>query len=157
MIHDLIADLRVDEGWRPYVYDDATGKPIVRGSVVEGYPTIGYGFMVSHDRGGEMPKEIGEHWLVVAATLRWGQLVNLIPWIQDQPEDVQRALGNMAYQMGAGGVYGFENMLRSLQEGDRVAAAVHALDSVWHRENSPARARRVAAMIGGYSVWSGGN
>lgn len=39
----LISTLESDESFVPYVYDDATGEPITKGSVVQGFPTIGYG------------------------------------------------------------------------------------------------------------------
>jgi len=152
VIDELVEDLKSDEGWRPWVYDDETGEPISKGSTVHGYPTIGYGQMVDYSRGGGITKHIGEQMLIEAATLRWNQLVNLLPFVQHQPEEVQRALGNMAYQLGVGGVYGFKKMLQALRDGDRVAAAQHALDSKWANEQTPKRARRVAGLIGGYGV-----
>jgi len=36
-----------EEGFRSKVYDDATGKTIIKGSKVKGYPTIGYGHRLS--------------------------------------------------------------------------------------------------------------
>ncbi len=137
MIDELTEDLKSDEGWRPFAYQDHLG-----------FWTIGWGFLIDQRRGGEIPVPIAEAWLTYAATERWNQLVSRLPWLNEQPEDVQRALGNMAYQLGVGGVRRFKNMLKALKDGDREAAAVAALDSKWAKQ-TPKRARRVAALIHG--------
>ena len=59
----------------------------------------------------------------------------------------QRALVNMVYQMGTDGVMKFRRMVDSIMHDDWSSAYVHALDSKWAREDSPNRARRVAAML----------
>jgi hypothetical protein len=38
---EMVAELMRDEGTLLYVYDDATGLPIVAGMLVKGNPTIG--------------------------------------------------------------------------------------------------------------------
>ncbi len=137
MIDELLYDLKQDEGWKPYAYKDS-----------EGYWTIGYGFLIDEAKGGELPKEIGEAWLKLAAETRWNHLIREIPWITDQPDDVQRALGSMAYQMGVEGVLRFKNMLAALQENDRQKASEEALDSRWSKQ-TPNRAKRVSDLIRG--------
>ena len=137
MIDALIEDLKSDEGWRPSAYSDSLG-----------YLTIGYGFLIDERKGGELPVEIAEQWLVYAATQRWNALVNIYPWLIDQPEQVQRAVANMAYQLGVNGVGNFTKMLNALESGDRETAAIEALDSKWSTQ-TPERAERVANMIGG--------
>lgn len=59
----------------------------------------------------------------------------------------QRALVNMVFQMGAGGVMGFRKMVNAIYADDWVRAHNEALDSKWARSDSPARAKRVAKMI----------
>lgn len=140
MIDELVEDLKADEGWEPSVYKDHLG-----------YLSLGFGFLVDERRGGEIPLKIAEDWLVYAATERWNQLVNHHPWLQGQPEDVQRALGNMCYNLGVGGVSNFKNMLQALKDGDRNGAADEALDSRWATQ-VPERAKRVAALIRGENV-----
>jgi len=138
MIDDLIKDLKRDEGWRPSAYKDSLG-----------FLTIGYGFLIDDRKGGELPVDVAEHWLAYAVTRRWNALVSKIPWILEQPEDVQRAIGNMSYQLGVDGVLKFQHMLEALQDGDRARAADEALDSKWHTQ-TPQRAKRVASLIRGY-------
>ena len=135
----VLDQIKQDEGWRDHVYLDHLG-----------YKTIGYGFLVDERRGGGMPKEVGEFWLrfnvakiIQAIPKRW-------PAWKDQPEEVQDALINMAYQMGVSGLMGFKRMLAALERGERETAACEALDSRWANQ-TPERAWRVAAMIGGRS------
>lgn len=60
-------------------------------------------------------------------------------------------LVQMVFQMGAPSVSRFKNMLRALRRGDNQTAMAEALDSRWAKQ-TPARARRVAQMIGtGYA------
>ena len=137
MIDELTKDLKSDEGWRPFAYQDHLG-----------FWTLGYGFLIDQRRGGEIPKPIAEAWLTYAATQRWNQLLKRFPWLDQQPDDVCRALGNMAYQLGVGGVSKFKNMMKALEDGDRELAADAALDSTWATQ-TPGRAKRVAALIRG--------
>ncbi len=137
MIEELIADLKRDEGWRASAYKDHLG-----------FLTIGWGFLIDARRGGVLPEPIADAWLTHAASVRWNQLLNLHPWLQSQPDDIQRALGNMAYQLGVAGVGRFKNMLAALEANDRQAAAREALDSTWAHQ-TPERAKRVAILIRG--------
>src|SRR5690606_29536448 len=84
----LLSDLRRDEGWQESAYEDSLG-----------FLTIGYGFLIDARKGGYLPREIGDKWLEHAAGKRWNALVDRLPWLLSQPEPVQRALANMAYQL----------------------------------------------------------
>jgi lysozyme len=133
----LLADLRDDEGWRDSPYRDT-----------EGFLTIGYGFLIDERKAVKMPRAVGNLWLELVAQEKWADLLGRLPWLSTQPENVQRALANMAYQMGVEGVLGFRTMLAALQAGDRARAADAALDSKW-ADQTPVRAKRVAALIRG--------
>lgn len=137
MIKDVVADLKADEGFVPHVYDDHLG-----------YATLGYGFLVDKEKGGRIPAEVAEFWLLYEVEHRWGDLLDRLPWLEGQPEEVQRALLNMAYQMGINGVCNFRRMLAALKAGRRAEAAMEALNSTWARQ-TPGRARRVAGRIRG--------
>ena len=139
MIEHLIEDLKSDEGWRPFAYQDHLG-----------FWTIGFGFLIDERRGGELPLEIAEDWLIYAATKRWDELLLKLPWLIDQPGAVQRAVANMAYQLGVNGVGNFAKMLSALKSGDRQTAEREALNSKWAKQ-TPARANRVATMMRGGS------
>jgi lysozyme len=133
-----LADLRRDEGWRPSPYRD-----------VKGYLSIGYGFLIDERKPVTLPRAVGELWLQLTAEGNWSVLLHAFPWLQMQPDDVQRALINMTFQMGATGVAGFHLMMSALERGDRETAAVNCLDSDYGRE-FPERAGRVATLIRGH-------
>lgn len=137
MIDQLIDDLKSDEGWRERPYRCS-----------EGWLTTGYGFLIDERRSIPMPREVGDLWLRLIVADRFAELTARLPWLMDQPADVQRALGNMAYQMGVSGVMGFRKMLAALKDGDRELAANESLDSTWAKQ-TPRRAQRVAALIRG--------
>lgn len=59
----------------------------------------------------------------------------------------QRALVNMCFQLGTMGLSKFQKMIAGVMVGDWATARVEALNSKWAREDSPARARRVAYML----------
>ena len=72
------------------------------------------------------------------------QLTKALPWLQG--DNVQRALGNMTFQMGLRGVLKFKKMLAALQVKDYTTARREALDSAWARQ-TPQRAKRVTDLI----------
>ena len=59
----------------------------------------------------------------------------------------QRALVNMCFQLGTMGLSKFQKMIAGIMRDDWATARVEALNSKWAREDSPERARRVAAML----------
>jgi lysozyme len=137
MIDQLIEDLKRDEGFKDHPYQDHLG-----------FWTIGYGSLIDARRGSTIPSAVATMWLELGAQHRWHDLLDLFPWLADQPEEVQRALANMAYQLGVNGVAKFRRMMEALESGDRKLAAVEALDSRWAQQ-TPARAKRVADLIRG--------
>ena len=137
MRDELIADLKADEGWRADPYQDSLG-----------FWTIGYGFLIDGRKSVRLPREVGDFWLAYLVDERTKELNAALPWLENQPEGVQRALLNMAYQMGVAGVLKFGKMLDALKSSDRKLAANEALDSMWARQ-TPERAKRVAEKIRG--------
>lgn len=68
------------------------------------------------------------------------------PWWRTMTDARQRALVNMAFNMGAPTLAKFKNMLAALEAGDYDRAATEALDSKWARQVGR-RADRIANMI----------
>jgi lysozyme len=128
-------DLIRDEGWREHVYKDHLG-----------FDTIGFGFLVDQRRGGGMPKEVGEFWLDLLIRQNHEELGRDYAWYGDSPEPVRRAIQNMRYQLGRGGLANFRKMLAALAVKDYETAAREALDSRWAQQ-TPARAQRVVTLI----------
>lgn len=74
------------------------------------------------------------------------QLAKALPWLETKPPGVQRAIANMAFQMGLGGVLKFKNMLAAIQARDYATARREALDSAWAKQ-TPQRAKRVTDLF----------
>lgn len=132
----LSADLKREEGYSPTVYKDT-----------EGLWTVGHGFLVDPSRHGcgltpaECDMILHHRIQAVVADLR-----SRLPWFPEAPEQVQRALANMAYQLGVAGVMRFAKTLELLRLRKYEDAAREALDSKW-AEQTPARARRIADLF----------
>lgn len=139
----LKTDLTRDEALRTFPYDDATGKPLQPGDRLVGKLTIGIGHNLT-DNGLPLPiiEDLYEH--DVAATL--GALAFRLPWFPALDPMRQRALVNVAFNVGVGGLLGFRKMLAALAQQDYETAADELLDSDAARK-LPARYRRLAQMI----------
>lgn len=139
----LRSDLIRDEGLRLAIYDDATGKPIVKGSVVEGHPTIGVGRLLTSARGISEREAL----MMLESDLEWvrDDLDRNAPWWRRMPEPAQRALMNQCFNMGWPVLAGFRNMLTALKRGDYETAANEAEDSRWFRQVGD-RGPRIVAL-----------
>jgi lysozyme len=134
----LRAELRRDEGEVLHAYRDS-----------KGYLTIGIGRLIDERRGGGISP--AESTILFENDLRRieAELNAHAPWWRDQPDDIQRALANMAFQLGTAGMLNFRRMVAALQAGDRATAFREALDSKWAKYDTPSRAHRVARLIRG--------
>lgn len=65
---------------------------------------------------------------------------------------VLHVLTCMTFQMGYAGVRLFKKMLAALEENDYAKAADEMLDSTWAREQTPARAQRLADVMRKVSI-----
>lgn len=135
MIQELLDDLRRDEGWSPVPYRDS-----------EGYLTTGFGFLIDERKPINMPIEVGELWLQTICFERLAELKKVLPWLNYQPEKVQRVLTNMAYNLGVSGTLQFQHMLTALQQGDMDMAVRELLDSKAARQ-LPQRYARLASLL----------
>lgn len=135
-IQHVLADLERDEGFRTYPYRDHLG-----------YLTIGYGFLIDERLQAGIPKKVADYWLRERLGEAMTDLDILAPGWRLYPEPVQRGLLNMAYQLGRSRLSGFKKMLAALEARDYETASAEALDSEWAREQTPARANRIAEMF----------
>lgn len=128
-------DLVSDEGYRAFVYEDS-----------EGYQTIGVGFLVDHRRGTGLSME--ECMLILDQRIQaiYKQLNTMLPWFHMLSDGRQRAVVNMAYQLGVNGLLQFKDMLAALRIGDYAKAEQEALNSKWAKQ-TPMRAKRIASML----------
>lgn len=135
---DIIAlkdDLIRDEGFRSAAYRDTLG-----------YWTIGVGRLIDERRGGGITQEEARYLLGNDIARITSELDRRLPWWNGLPEPKQRALCNMAFQMGVNGLLGFRKMLAALKAGEWEKAATEALDSSWAWQ-TPERAERIATVL----------
>lgn len=112
-----------------------------------GYWTIGVGHLIDKRKGGEIPKHISRELLHLDVREKSEQLMKALPWTMTLDYIRFSALVNMAFQLGIDGLLGFTKMLIHLKNGNWQAAYYGALDSKWAREDTPARAKRVAKQL----------
>lgn len=129
----LIRDeLKRDEGLRLKPYLDT-----------EGLWTIGYGRNLS-DRGIDATE--AEILLADDIATVCAELDREFPWWVTRPDDAQRGLVNMAFNLGISRLSGFKRMLACLQAGDYGGASDAALDSTWAKQVGE-RATRIAHLF----------
>lgn len=128
----LIDELVLDEGLRLRVYNDT-----------KGIPTIGIGRNLLKGISREEAYHLANNDIedVVA------DLDRAIPWWAKLDEVRQRALVNLAFNMGIARLLGFHKMLAALQSADFVTAAAELLDSNWKTDVGPERSGRIHQMI----------
>ena len=142
-------ELETDEGSGPMrggnfvVYDDATGLPIVPGSVVKGHPTIAYGIALDV-RGISM----GEAMFLLhdGEDDFWSQITAALPWAANLDPVRQCALLSMGYNLGLGGMLGFHNALSCMQNADWPGTLANLKASAWWNQVG-SRAVRIGNMF----------
>jgi lysozyme len=135
MNHQIIKQLRFDEGEVLHAYDDHLG-----------FATIGVGRLIDKRKGGGISPDESAYLLNNDIASRDQILRSKYPWFAQMNEPRQAALINMAFQLGLAGLAGFPKMLAALRDERYAEAETHALDSLWAKQ-TPARAKRVARQL----------
>ena len=128
---NLIAALKVDEGWRAKPYRDSRGKL-----------TIGYGTLIENG----ITKEEGELLLELRLGVVWQELIERKPFVPTLPVEAQRALGNMAYNLGTPGLLSFRNMWKAIEKRDWGTVSSEAKDSLWYHQTGR-RSKRLVGVL----------
>ena len=131
-IETLKQELTIDEGKRSKPYVDTVGKT-----------TIGVGRNLTDV--GLSDDEI-DMLLTNDINKSFSQLVVALPFVSTLSETRQRALTNMAFNLGINGLLGFKNTIVLLQTGKFDDAAKALLNSKWATQVGN-RANRIALMI----------
>jgi len=130
MIYDgLIDEIKKDEGFEPIPYEDTRG-----------YPTIGYGT--------KLPIDEIEATLLLEKRLH-DTLTDIrrnVNFYEDLPEEAQKILLNMGYNMGVPKLMGFKKMWAALEKRDFKEAAKEMRDSLWYNQVGD-RAKRLAQRM----------
>lgn len=124
-----------DEGKISYAYQDSLG-----------YLTIGVGRLIDRRKGGGLSNDEIDYLLENDIDRVYTDVRNNIPWFDDLTDARQRALCNMCFQLGIGGLLKFKITLGLMRAGKFDEAAQNALKSKWAAQ-TPQRAKRIAKMI----------
>lgn len=112
-----------------------------------GYLTIGDGILIDQRRGGGLRPEEMDFITDNRLKLYAKELVTDYPWYARLNEPRQAAMLNMRHQLGQAGLANFKKMLAALRDERWAEAEYQALDSKWAKEDTPARAKRVARQL----------
>lgn len=139
----VLIDLARDEGDRHKPYDDATGKELRPGDVVQGNITIAKGVNLSAGISQAESDYLTGGRLDAVLT----DLAAALPWAAAKPEPVQRAIANICFNQGVHGfVTRWPKCVAHLQADEFDAAADEVLDGPWKNQVGD-RAYRIAALI----------
>lgn len=140
--------LIIDEGFRLFVYDDANGKAIQAGSVLEGHPTIGIG----RNLAGLGISDNEAYFLWDNDFNRVLNDLSAFSWFLKLNEPRQAVMLNMAFNMGTPKLLEFVKMIGAIERGDFIEAALEMEDSDWHKDVK-LRAERLERQMH-LGIWS---
>lgn len=129
----LRAQLNLHERRMLVVYDDATGKPIVPGTLVKGYPSIGIGRNLVHKG---LTVEESDYLLTndladaLAAASRYA-------WFDRLDTVRQNVVLELLFNLGATRFRAFKDFIRYMSEHRWPHAAKELDDSLWQEQVDP--------------------
>lgn len=132
-----------DEDKKLFVYDDATGEPIVPGTLVKGHPTIGVGRAL--DTHGITSAE-ADYLLTSDIFKAEQEAEKAFPWYVGLTNERKAVILSMLFQLGLGGVQGFHEFLLAVEHQNWSRAAAEMEDSLWAKQ-TPSRAKRLAEQM----------
>lgn len=140
----LLSDLESAEGFRPYVYDDATGVPITPGYTLKGNATLGIGWCPAKNLLLRAQALVILGWHVDD---KWETLQHAAPWVAAQPEPVQRALCNLAFNLGVTGLLKFTTFISLIEQGKYDEAADDLDTTAWAKQVQKSRVDYIKGLI----------
>jgi lysozyme len=131
-----VKHLRFEEGVVPNAYQDHLG-----------FWTIGVGRLIDKRKGGRLTNAEIDMLLANDIAEKAASMAGWPAWERVKGDPVRAtALLSMCFQLGTQGLAGFKNTLALIAAGRFPEAATNMLASKW-AEQTPARAKRVAAML----------
>ena len=138
----LQEELENDEGVKYEIYNDHLG-----------YPTFGIGHLIldsDPEYGSDTGTEVSEDRVKEAFASDVVGVVSdcetLYPDFEELPEDAQRIIANMMFNMGRPRLSKFKGMKRGVDAQDWNAAADEMVDSTWYRQVTNRAERLVKRM-----------
>lgn len=132
------------EDIRLFVYDDETGLPIVKGSVVKGNPTIGVGRLLTKAKGLSkvevfylLDNDIQDVISVCRETFSWFAFLDNVR---------QAVVASMVFNLGLTKFLEFKNTIAAIRDKNWDAAASGMMNSLWAKQVGK-RADELAGMM----------
>jgi len=140
-IEEISAQIAEHEGYSKNVYLDTTGNP-----------TVAYGFNLNRPDANKILADLGLDWNEVrhgrqSVTPEQGNKLlelmtmeaisiafNFIPDLDIHPQEVQKVVIDMAYNMGGPTLYQFKKMQTAIMKKDYQTAANEMIDSKWYNQ-----------------------
>jgi lysozyme len=143
MITCLEDQLRRDEDEKQFLYDDATGKTLLRGDTLKGNLTGGVG----HDfTAVGISKKVRDFMLAEDMANAAIALEANFPWAMDLDTVRKGAMENLIFNMGAHKLSSFVKFLEAVKAGDWPTAKTQLLSSAADHEE-PLRIARLAMQF----------
>lgn len=124
----LIRLLEQDEDVRYFVYDDATGNPIVAGYTVKGNPTIGVGRAINHKKG---LSRLEIRFLLENDIIDWNAQLYSFDWYRELDSVRRAVIISMMHTLGVRGFSRFKRFIAAMEAKDYAKAAIEMKDSSW--------------------------
>jgi lysozyme len=138
----LRTQLAKHEGYKPFVYDDATGKPIGEGTFVRGLPTVGigrnlHGKGLSEDEIEYLADNDITDALADARKFKWFDALDPVR---------QNAVTELLFNLGLNRFSGFVKFISFMNEGRWALAADELKNSKWYTQVK-SRGDTIANMV----------
>lgn len=132
----ITAQLIKDEGEVLHAYQDD-----------KGFWTIGVGILIDERKGGGITRDESRYLLRNRIRAKTAECETRFEWWDAIDTVRQQVIVCMAFQLGTNGVANFKRMCAALRIRDYITASIEMLDSDWAREDTPARAKRMAQIM----------
>ena len=131
----IMNTLKRDEGNVLHKYKDSLG-----------YETIGVGHLLDKRKGGKTLREVlgidkdtitpseSDYILVKDINATSKELYKKLPWLEQQPKNIQTDLLNMAFNLGVTGLMKFNNTLKRIKNFDYKIAVSNLRKSLWRKQ-----------------------
>lgn len=136
MINELKKQLELDEDRKKSAYQDS-----------EGWWTIGIGRLIDARKGGGLRDSEIDFMFNNDVQDRIDEVTRRLPWFQNLDDARKGVLLNMSFQLGVDGLLKFRKTLEQIRLGNYNVAADMMLESLWAKEQTPARARRLSKQM----------
>lgn len=143
LVTHLEAELQVEEGNKNVIYDDATGKPFLKGMTLQGNISVGIGLNLM------IPFDSAELAFIETNRINKARAqLAAYPWYSAQDEVRQVALADLTFNLGISGLLRWPKFLAYMLAKDYPAAMSEIKsNTVWLSEVHLVRANRIEQEI----------